>query len=253
MALSLTYLAWSRTLAAVQRTFIRDGRSSRQVRTRVRDVDIHVTEETEYPFRGSVRIKLNPTTAISFPLRLRIPAWAEGTSITVNGVAVNTASNGEFAKIERVWKPGDVVEVQFPMIPRTSKGYNDSISVEQGPLVFSFPIGESWVKLRDRGMTADWQVFPSTQWNYGLYLPAQDAEKLQLEEAAVGKSPFSVSETPVKLHVSARKLPTWQAVDGVADPVPQNPVSSSEPVEKITLVPYAAAKLRITAFPELKS
>jgi hypothetical protein len=139
------------------------------------------------------------------------------------------------------------------MIPRTSKGYNDSISVEQGPLVFSFPIGESWVKLRDRGMTADWQVFPSTQWNYGLYLPAQDAEKLQLEEAAVGKSPFSVSETPVKLHVSARKLPTWQAVDGVADPVPQNPVSSSEPVEKITLVPYAAAKLRITAFPELKS
>jgi uncharacterized protein len=224
-----------------------------EVRTKVRDVDVHVTEETEYPFRGNVRIKLNPTTAISFPLRLRIPAWAEGASITVNGVAVNTVTNGEFAKIERVWMAGDVVEVRFPMIPRTSKGYNDSISVERGPLVFSFPIGESWVKLRDRGMTADWQVFPSTQWNYGLHLPAQDAETLQVEEAAVGKSPFSLSETPVKLHVSARKVPTWQAVDGVADPVPQSPASSSEPVEKIRLVPYAAAKLRITAFPELKS
>ena len=224
-----------------------------EVRTKVRDVDVHVTEETEYPFRGNVRIKLNPTTAISFPLRLRIPAWAEGASITVNGVAVNTVTNGEFAKIERVWMAGDVVEVRFPMIPRTSKGYNDSISVERGPLVFSFPIGESWVKLRDRGMTADWQVFPSTQWNYGLYLPAQNTEKLQAEEAPVGKSPFSLSETPVKLHVSARKLPAWQAIDGVADPVPQSPASSSEPAEKITLVPYASAKLRITAFPELKS
>jgi uncharacterized protein len=224
-----------------------------EVRTKVRDVDVHVMEETEYPFLGDVRIKLNPATAVAFPLRLRIPVWAEERSITVNGVAVNTPRNGEFAKIERIWKPGDVVEVRFPMVPRTSRGYNDSISVERGPLVFSFPIGESWVKLRDRGMTADWQVFPNTQWNYGLDFPARNAEKIQVEELAVGKSPFSLSETPVKLHVSARKLSTWQAVDGVADPVPQSPASSSEPVETITLVPYAAAKLRITAFPELKS
>lgn len=224
-----------------------------EVRTRVRDVAVHVMERTEYPFRGSVRIKLNPATAISFPLRLRIPGWSEGASIAVNGVAIKTPTKGEFAKIERVWTTGDVVEVRFPMIPRTSKGYNDSISLERGPLVFSFPIGESWVKLRDRGMTADWQVFPSSQWNYGLYLPAQGAEKPQVEEAAVGSSPFSLLETPVKLHVSARKVPTWQAVDGAANPVPQSPAFSSEPVEKITLVPYAAAKLRITAFPELKS
>ena len=224
-----------------------------EVRTRVRDVAVHVMEETEYPFRGSVRIKLNPATAISFPLRLRIPEWAEGASIAVNGVAANAPTNGEFAKIERVWKSGDVVELRFPMNPRTSKGYNDSVSVERGPLVFSFPIDGSWVKLRDRGMTADWQLFPSTQWNYGLYLPPQDAEKLRVEESAIGRSPFSLSETPVKLHVTARKLPPWQAIDGVADPVPQSPASSAEPAEKIVLVPYAAAKLRITAFPELKS
>ena len=50
----------------------------------------------------------------------------------------------------------------FPMHPRTSRWFNDSVSLERGPLVFSYGIGESWVKLRDRGMTADWQVYPTT-------------------------------------------------------------------------------------------
>ena len=69
----------------------------------------------------------------------------------------------------------------------------------------------------------------------------------------MGPSPFSLANTPVKLEVKARRLPSWLAVDGVADPVPHSPVLSSEPEETITLVPYAAAKLRITAFPQLKS
>ena len=55
------------------------------------------------------------------------------------------------------------------------------------------------------------------------------------------------------LRVEARRLPSWQAIDGAADPVPQSPVTSEEPQQSITLVPYAAAKLRVTAFPVLKS
>jgi hypothetical protein len=48
------------------------------------------------------------------------------------------------------------------MPPRVSRWFNDSIAIERGPLVFSYGIVEDWVKLRDRGMTADWQVFPSS-------------------------------------------------------------------------------------------
>ena len=48
------------------------------------------------------------------------------------------------------------------MTPRISRWFHDSVAVERGPLVFSYGIGESWVKFRDRGMTADWQVFPTT-------------------------------------------------------------------------------------------
>jgi uncharacterized protein len=221
-----------------------------EVRTTVRNTEVHIMEETEYPFRGSVRIKIEPASALSFPLRLRIPAWASVPVILVNGLQADVAHDAGFAKIERTWKAGDVVELRLPMSPRVVTGYNDSASIVSGPLVFSFPIGESWVKLRDRGMTADWQVFPNSPWNYAVAVSGED---IAVQELPIGGSPFSLAETPLKLQVKARKLPSWLAVDGVADPVPQSPVHSSEPEETITLVPYGAAKLRITAFPQLQS
>ncbi len=223
-----------------------------EVRTRVRDTVVHISEETDYPFRGTVRIKVDPASAVEFPLRLRIPGWAEGAAISVNGQAQALPAADTFAKIDRKWKAGDLVELKLPLRPRISRGFNDSVSIDRGPLVFSFPIGEDWVKLRDRGMTADWQVFPSSQWNYALAVDEQAIGTVAVKEAAVGKAPLTLKNAPITLEMEARKVPAWRAVDGVADPVPQSPVSSGEPKERIMLVPYAAAKLRITAFPELK-
>ena len=225
-----------------------------EVRTKVGDTTVHLVEETDYPFRGTVRVTVNPAAEMKFPLRLRIPAWANGTVLKVNGQAQPSSAQGGFAKIERTWRAGDVVEIVFPMTPRVSHGgYRDSVSVERGPLVFSYPIGENWVKLRTRGMTADWQVFPSSEWNYGLAVNGDTVRGMLVEEHPVGGSPFALTGTPVKLQMAARKVPAWRAVDGVADPVPQSPVASEESEETITLVPYGAAKLRITAFPQLRS
>jgi DUF1680 family protein len=225
-----------------------------EVRTRVRGTDLHVVEETDYPFRGMVRITVNPASPLSFPLQLRIPGWAGGATLKVNGKAEPEPAAGTFARVERKWKMGDRVEIEFPMKPRISRGFRDSISVERGPLVFSYGVGEDWVKLRDRGMTADWQIFPTTGWNYALEVNADDpAAGLRVSEAEVEKAPFSAKHAPVKIEVKARKLPDWRAEDGVANAVPQSPVKSEQPVETITLIPYAAAKLRITAFPQCKA
>jgi uncharacterized protein len=223
-----------------------------EVRTQVRGTPVHLVEETGYPFSGKIRINVDPAAPLSFPLQLRIPGWAAGAAVRVNDDAQPQPAPGTFVRIQRTWRPGDRVEISFPMLPRASRGFNGSLSIERGPLLFSYAIGESWVKLASRGMTADWQVFPSTPWNYALDVNAEDpAQSIEVSEQEVHQDVFSGKHPPVHLTAKARKLPGWRAEDGVADTVPQSPVSSAEPLEKITLVPYAAAKLRISAFPHL--
>ena len=225
-----------------------------EVNTVLRGTTVQVIEETGYPFHGAIRFTVNPAASLSFPIQFRIPAWAAGATILVNGHAETASAPGTFARIERTWHSGDRVEIAFPMAPRISRWFNDSIAVERGPLVFSYGVGESWVKLRTRGMTADWQVYPTTPWNYALNIDdGEPARSISVTEREVGQGPFTSLHCPVQLSVKARKLNQWRAEDGVAGPVPQSPVVSDQPEETIALIPYASAKLRITAFPQCKS
>jgi uncharacterized protein len=254
-----------------------------EVRTMLRGVPVQIAEETDYPFRGTIRFTVNPTAPLDFPLALRIPAWAGGqVAITVNSQPWNGSPTESFASLERTWRAGDRVEFTLPIEPRITRWFNNSVAIERGPLVFSYGIGEDWVKLRDQGMTADWQVFPTAPWNYALDLdPTDPARSIGVREddtsnsggrdeigtahpsapgpsPAVGrndeprdvKSVFSRQSPPVTLEVRARKLPAWQADDGAANPLPLSPVAADQPEETLTLIPYAAAKLRVTAFPQ---
>jgi hypothetical protein len=83
--------------------------------------------------------------------------------------------------------------------------------------------------------------------------PEDAADSVSVSEAPLGQRPFTAKPAPVELRVKARKLASWRDEDGAANPVSPAPVSSDQPEESIALVPYAAAKLRITAFPQLKS
>ncbi|HZU10789.1 MAG TPA: hypothetical protein VFA02_12875 [Pseudacidobacterium sp.] len=94
---------------------------------------------------------------------------------------------------------------------------------------------------------------PTTEWNYAFDIHPENAEgSITTIAARASQSSFTKDGAPVKLEVKARQLPSWMAVDNVANPAPQGPVRSAEPEKQITLVPYAAAKLRVTAFPELE-
>ena len=83
--------------------------------------------------------------------------------------------------------------------------------------------------------------------------PPDVATAVQVREKAIGDYPFSPQGAPVELAVKGRRLPEWTLVNGSAGPLPQSPVTSSERDETLTLVPYGAAKLRVTAFPRIET
>lgn len=180
-----------------------------------------------------------------------MPGWAKGTTLSVNGKPAPAPDAQSFATVSRTWTADDAVLIDFPMEVRTSRWFNGSVALERGPLVFSLDIAQDWLKLRDRGPASDWQVYPASPWNYGLN-PATVSPRVE-ERPLPDSSPFTAANAPVRLEVEARLVPGWRAQDGTADPVPPEPAEAAGPAQVCRLVPYAAAKLRITAFPAVHS
>jgi DUF1680 family protein len=213
-------------------------------------VAVAIVEDTGYPFRDTVRLAVHPESPVSFPLKLRIPGWASKASIRVNGKQAAGVKPGSFHTVERTWKPGDTVELRFPMPLRAERGYRNSVVIARGPVVFSLKIGEDWKKVKGTEPHADWEVHPNTAWNYALVVDvSKPAKSIRVEEKPVGDAPFSPEGAPVVLTAKARKVIGWRLVAGSAGLLPESPVSSKEPEATVTLIPYGSAKLRVTAFP----
>ncbi len=80
---------------------------------------IVLTQESLYPFDSVVRFDVKASQAKDFTVSFRIPAWATGASISVNGRRVQApATPGSFAALLRTWSTGDRVELELPMTRR---------------------------------------------------------------------------------------------------------------------------------------
>ena len=181
-----------------------------RVTTRVADgVAVSVTQRTHYPFEESVKLEVEPERPAVFPLVLRVPGWCDAAEIKVNGEAVAGVEAGTFHRVEREWRRGDVVELNFPMEVRTSNWVNDSIGLERGPLTFGLRIDERWRKAGDfAGEFDEYEVLPASPWNYALE-PIRGAADVEVQTRPVAAVPFAADAAPVVLRVKARRVPEW--------------------------------------------
>jgi hypothetical protein len=216
------------------------------------DAEVTIVQQTEYPFDGHVQFTLTLPQPTAFPLYFRAPGWAEGVTIGIGEETIRPKV-GTFAVVKRTWKSGDVVELNLPMKLRAESRYNNSISVLRGPLYFSLRIGERYDKIKAYHETlpaADWAIYPTTPWNYGLILDRENpAKAITVERKEIGKIPFAQEAAPVVLKVKGRAIPEWQLVHNSAGDPPISPVKSDQPLTDLQLIPYGCTRLRITEFP----
>jgi DUF1680 family protein len=92
-----------------------------------------------YPEDPHVQIEFMLSRPKEFAVSLRIPAWAEAASVSVNGKRVSAdVVPGAFAAVQREWKTGDRVELELPLRIRLEPldlKHPDLVATFSGPLV----------------------------------------------------------------------------------------------------------------------
>jgi DUF1680 family protein len=118
------------------------GESS--LRTKVAGRDVLLTQHTDYPWNGDIRIEVDAKTSFEFGIALRLPEWVEGATLAVNGETVNLESvviDG-YARLARTWEKGDTIELRLPLELRpqyaSPKVRQDvgRVALARGPLIY---------------------------------------------------------------------------------------------------------------------
>ncbi|MFI3285247.1 MAG: glycoside hydrolase family 127 protein [Rikenellaceae bacterium] len=114
---------------------------SNNISTMIGEDEIKFEQVTSYPWDGAVTFNYSGDRKAEFNLKLRIPAWAQGATIKLNGKAI-AAKAGEFAVVNNKWRKGDKVELVLPMKPTLIEAnprveqLRNQVAVTYGPLVY---------------------------------------------------------------------------------------------------------------------
>ena len=201
------------------------------VRYRLGGASVRITVESRYPQDGSVRITVNTSAPVAFPLSLRIPMWAKGATAAIGG-EILPAAQGDVLTLNREWSDGDVVLLTLPMQPARIPCYHQAACVARGPLRFAY------APQTQGGTSEEGYALLSASEQFGLALVGEAS--LEAEE----------SEDGVVIVTRAISLPDW----GMRGPSCDQPPlvlprdAQGEPFP-VRLVPYARAVIRLCALP----
>jgi DUF1680 family protein len=105
--------------------------------------EVSITQETAYPYEGTVRLTVRTGGGAAFKLRLRIPGWCETWSCAVDGVPLaGSAGEDGYLAIDRTWLGETVVELRLDMPVRLLRAHpkvaSDAgkVAIARGPLVY---------------------------------------------------------------------------------------------------------------------
>jgi hypothetical protein len=135
--------------------------ASNEATVQLGEQQLQISQQTDYPLNGKVKLTVNPEKDGKFSIKLRIPGWARNEvlpgdlyqyaggadaysgRISVNGEEINLEEENGYYVLNRNWKAGDVIAVEFPMevkrvvtSPEVAEN-RGKMALEFGPLVYA--------------------------------------------------------------------------------------------------------------------
>lgn len=184
--------------------------------TRLNGEPVRVTVTSKGFYRREIKVKVECRQPLRFALRLRVPGYADGARLLLNGEAPQMTPAGQYAVVDRTWKEGDELSLQLMLTPRAERGFRGSLSYYCGETLLALPLPAA-------GM----------EWRYAL-IPGEPAESGTMEGMPCAR-------------VEATDAPSWSERDGVIAPPPQDVTATS--AVTLTLMPAARFPARIAALP----
>lgn len=106
------------------------------------DATLTISQNTDYPWDGEVRLQIRPSKPTTFALNLRIPSWCDRAVVAVNGLERVEAEGGTYLTLRREWKAGDVVSLSMPMTAQFVACHpfvepnGGRVAIQRGPIVY---------------------------------------------------------------------------------------------------------------------
>lgn len=249
------------------------------INTTIQSTLVSLSQETDYPFSDDIMFRITTSASVSFALLLRIPTWCDATKdmqLTVNNVEVPVVRDSRltsFARIERVWKSGDMVNLTIIKKIRAvkaltvSNGWQESISEdvllpsfnarvlrrqeerESGHLLggghMNVTAGLPFCTISFGPLLFALPLEQGGNYNYAIDC---NASNMKVNEYSV-RRPFDWPlEAPISITAHGQQFP-WK------DPwkLPSSPLQGSKASETITLIPYGCSKVqRVSMFPYIQ-
>ncbi len=108
---------------------------------------IRLVQDTRFPAESIVTLNVRAKAPVRFPLRLRVPAWAQrGGQVHLNGRRLEGFSSaGSYFVLDRTWSDGDRVELDLPLGLHVEPLLGDETqqAVLYGPLVLAGRLGSA--------------------------------------------------------------------------------------------------------------
>ncbi|MGO5012457.1 glycoside hydrolase family 127 protein [Niallia sp. Sow4_A1] len=173
---------------------------------------VKLVQQTNYPWDGNVSMIVSPEKEETFTMALRIPGWAKGTVVKLNGEIVDhfpLMKNG-YVYIDRRWKENDHIELSLPMVAERIQSNPQvrhnvgKVAIQRGPVVYCLEQVDNGENLhgiilpRDAELKAEYdpellegvvsittgeaERLDQSNWNSELYRPVEDSTtKVQLK------------------------------------------------------------------------